>query len=1006
MNSRFAAFAARLATVPTVGRVAELKLLTGALDTVASGAGSTLLLRGEGGVGKTRLAATIADAALARGFQVVTGRAYPVETGVPYALFSDAFLPTLRKLDPPTLAVMTRGGSAELAYLFPALPADRSAPPRGDPAELKARLLWNFAQFVGRLAARQPLLVVLENLQWADASSIELLHFMARQLAAAPVLLLCTYNDHERDRNPALRAAEQSLISIGAARDVPLAPLSRDATEEIVSRLFGVERNTLREFGALLYGWTRGNPFFIEETLKSLVESGRLEERDGHWAGWDVSELNLPRSVRDAVIARMDRLSADARTVANLAAVIGARVTYDALAAVTGMSEAALLAALDELRGDRVLIEGTDPRGVAYDFAHPIIQDTLYGELGLARASGLHATVAATLEQLHGARALHHADELAFHYARAGARAPAEKAQKYLAAAGRNALAKYANREAASYLAGALEIRDRLERPDRALTDALVDDLARAHQRLGDYDAAISLWERARSAAQADGDDARLASVERRMGLARYWSGLNEEALRHYSAGLEAAERAAQPAITARLHVARGMALQELGQHGAAEREITSALNAAQALGDDGVLARIHRASLLLHLWGGSPAEGRMHGERAIELATRAGHRFVVWSGHWALAMLSGLTGKAAELKDHLDRAGAIAEELRSPVLRLWTAEVEIEYLSSIGEWDAALALATQTITTARALGQRSLLPRLLVWSGLIHLGRGEYERAKAHFDEAWSLSGAIRNSTRAQDVHTVVPAHMGMAAYHLAVENYRQAIRVGEEGLAIADRTGYVVWAIHRLLPIIGEASLHIGDYARAEAHVTRLRRDAERIGHRLGVAWADAGDGLIARFKDQDRPRAIEMLRNAADSLDAVPMVEYAARIRRELARALIEAGDRDGAARELRRVHDVLVKLRAGPDLDVVRETLRELGTRPPARAPSEGVAGLTGRETEIVKLVAGRKSNKQIGKVLGISPRTASTHLSHVFEKLGVTSRGELADFARREGLAAD
>ena len=1010
MSPPLSAFAARLATVPIVGRVAELRLLESALGEATAGTGVTVLLRGEGGVGKTRLALALAEHAASHGFQLVTGRAYPVESGVPYALFSDAFLPLLRKIDPATLAVMTRGGNAELAYMFPALPTERAAPPKGEPAELKARLLWNFAQFVTRLASKQPVVVVLENLQWADASSIELLHFVSRQLGAARVLFLCTYNDHELDRNPPLRSAEQSLSSIGAARVMQLEPLSRDATEEIVSRVFTVDRPVLREFGALLYGWTRGNPFFVEETLKALVESGRLYERDGQWHGWEVAELNLPRSIRDAVIARLQRLSPDARTVANLAAVIGARVTHETLAAVSGLTQVELLSALDELRGDRVLDESTDQGGVVYDFAHPIIQETLYGELGLARARTLHATVAEQLELLHGDRALEHADELAFHFSRSDARGPGAKALKYLAAAGHRALAKYASREAASYLTSALELADRTpsgegvategSRP-RAITDVLVDELARARQRLGEYDAAIALWERALRDARVAGDDERIASTERRMGLARYWSGMNDSALRHYDAGLDAARRAGNDALASRVLVAKGMCLQELGQHAAAEQQVTLALDLAEGLGDDALLARVHRALLLLNLWGGSPTLAREHGARAIELATRSEQRFVAWSGHWAMATLSGLTGNAPDLIRHQEEAAKIAEEVRSPVLRLWTAEVQIEYLSGVGQWDAALALAETTVATARALGQRSLLPRLLVWSGLIYLGRGELERAKKQFDEAWSLSGAIRNSTRPQDIHTVVPAHMGLAAYHLAIGNYRQAIRIGEEGLAIADRTGYAVWAIHRLLPIICEAALYLGDFERTERHVARLRRDAERLGHRLGVAWADAGDGLLVLVRDRDPARAAELLRSAADALDAVPMVEYGARIRRELGGALAEAGDRDGAARELRRVHDVLVGLRADRDLSLVREKLRELGARPPVRSPTAGVAGLTGREVEIVRLVADRKSNKEIAKALDISPRTVSTHLSNIFGKLGVDSRGALADYARVE-----
>src|SRR5215207_3404631 len=205
-----------LPPLPLVGRDDDLATLRAALDAAAP-TGSTIFLAGEGGVGKTRLASALAERAAAGGWRVALGRAYPVESGVPYALFADAFLPILRSLDPASLQHATRGGAAELAALFPALDAVGAAfraGPRGDPADVKARLLWTFASFVSRLATKAPLLVVLENLQWADASSLELLHFVARQTSDARVLLLCTYNDAERTQNATLSATEQSLVAL------------------------------------------------------------------------------------------------------------------------------------------------------------------------------------------------------------------------------------------------------------------------------------------------------------------------------------------------------------------------------------------------------------------------------------------------------------------------------------------------------------------------------------------------------------------------------------------------------------------------------------------------------------------------------------------------------------------------------------------------------------------------------------------------------------------------
>ena len=537
-----------------VGRSAELALLSRTTDEAAKGAGRSVFLVGEGGVGKTRLATAAADRAAKLGWSVAVGRSYPVETGVPYALFSDALLPLVRKLDPGTLAVLTRGSAAELSHLFPSLGAagEREGASAGaDPSELKARLLWNFAQFLGRLSAKQPLFIVLENLQWADASSLELLHFVARQIESQKIVLLCTYNETERDSNPILRSTEQSLLSLGSLTVQRLAPLQIADVEDLVQERFEVDKTSTRHFSAMLYDWTRGNPFFVEETLKSLVDSGALTKRDGRWTGWEMETLELPATVKDVVKARVDRLSPGARKLANLAAVIGARTAHDTLANVAELPESEIIAGLDELLAQHVLEETGSVDSISYDFTHPLLQQVIYADLGQARARALHAKVAEALEHAYGNAALSHADELALHFARAHSQALARKAVRYLYAAGRGAIERYANREAANYLAAALDHLDK----DPTITDVpreeILSTLARIRQRLGEYDAAMSLWTRARDEATARGETGAIAEVEHRMGLACYWSGRYADALAHYEAGLSSASASGDRASSA-----------------------------------------------------------------------------------------------------------------------------------------------------------------------------------------------------------------------------------------------------------------------------------------------------------------------------------------------------------------------------------------------------------------------------------------------------------------------
>lgn len=833
-----------LSSPPLVGREEVLKdLLTHLRASPGPEDPPLLALHGPAGVGKTRLTRVVEREAERQGWKTLRGRAYSVESDIPYASLADAFVPLFREMDSQRITVLSRGGESELRYLFPGIGAPEHAPlpPASDePEEFRTRLFWTFSGFLRKLAGRDPVLVVLEDLQWADPSSLELLHFLGRNVGEHPVRFLCTYADDYVEADTRLERFLASLLSSGDLRRLRLGPLQATETRDLVASIFDVPEESIQAFSERVHEWTRGNPFFVVETLRSLVESGRLHRHEDTWLGWEVDDLGVSATIRDVLMRRFGRCSSAARDAGEWTAAAGDRISHS------------LLAVWEEL---------------------------------LARPS---------FEEGHPAAA---------------------------------------------------------------------------------------------------------ASVRRRMGLTLFWSGRHDEALEEFDAALE---RAAEPEARGRIRLAPSVCLQEVGRWEEARTDVEEALARADA--DDLVALRAaaHRALALLHTWRGPPDAVRHHGARAVELAARSGDRNVEFWGRWALAVLEGMTGHLERMDTQVEEARRIADELRSPVFRLWTDELRLERAYVTGRWEEGLTLGERAVAVARSLEQETLLPRLLVSTALIHLGRDDLERGKVLVDEAWELAVGRRGSRSGADVHTLVPAHIGRVAYHVASEEYDEALRIGEEGLALAEESGYVIWAIHRLLPLMAEAHLLKRDLEGARRIGRRIRTESERMDHALGRAWADACDALVT-WLSGDVERGAELLGEAAERLEAIPVVPDAARMRRQLAGRLAELGERDTALDELRRVHEIFLRLGADRELEKTRGQFRELDARPPRPATGPGKGELTGREVEVAGLVAERNSNKAIAKELGISHRTVSTHLSNTYRKLEISSRNELADLVREDRI---
>ena len=621
----------------------------------------------------------------------------------------------------------------------------------------------------------QALLIGLDDLHWADASSVELLRFIARHLVDSPILIVATVNEAERTTHPILPEVEQSLQGLGIAVGHHLRPLSHVDTAELVLQAFGTGETVTREFTALIHGWTRGNPFFLEETLKALVDAGRLRWEGGQWLGWEMDDLELPGSIRDAVLFRVLHLSASAREVAEAVAIIGGRARYGTLKSVCSLDEPQLVKALEELGRRNLLSEAGSREGPLYDFHHPMVRKILVGEIGLARQRLVHGKIATALELSYGARALDHAEELALHFTRGATEGGTDKAVPYLAAAGRSALERFAAQEATGHLSAALDRLNRGGEHDDSATDGasterfgLMEDLARARQRLGEFENAIALWLEARDDAARRGDAVGVASMERRVGLSHFYAGRHSEAL----AALESAVTSAggHLHLLGRIHMARGVCFNMLGRGSEASTELEAALAVAERSGDRSLLARVHQALLRFHAWAGDPEPAWEHGLKAVALAEEACDQPLACTCHWSMAVVAGLTAQFKKCEHHLRTGIRLAEELHSPLLRLAFDEVAVEYANSTGDWENGIALGEKAIALARALNQRTVLPRLLVFTSMIYLGRYELERVRAYLQEAWILSGA-EDAERASDIHSVIPVHSGLDGVPLTVE-------------------------------------------------------------------------------------------------------------------------------------------------------------------------------------------------------------------------------------------
>src|SRR5579863_2501141 len=326
-----------------IGRVHDLTHLRLLIDRAKSGRGQVALISGEAGIGKSRLVAEAKTYAAAHDFLLAQGSCFPTDHAIPYAPLLDLVRSFLSSH--PSVLPTPEGEPFAQAFL-PLLPDVRHVLSRGipppplpplDPEQEKRRRFETLTHFLSSQARAHPVLLVVEDLHWSDDTSLEFLHYLARRCAAHPLLLLLTYRSDEV--RSGLRHFLAQLDRERLTQEVLLARLTRDEVEAMLRAIFALPRSARLGLPDPIYALTEGNPFFVEEALKSLITSGEIFYADGRWDRRPLAELHVPRSLQDAVQQRTDQLSEPARQILTLAAVAGRRFDFALLQQLTHYDE-------------------------------------------------------------------------------------------------------------------------------------------------------------------------------------------------------------------------------------------------------------------------------------------------------------------------------------------------------------------------------------------------------------------------------------------------------------------------------------------------------------------------------------------------------------------------------------------------------------------------------------------------------------------------------------------
>lgn len=992
--------------IPLVARDRELDRLRTVFEQAAGGTATAILISGDAGVGKTRITEELTTVARDKGALVLTGRCLDAgETGLPYLPFAEALSqtpdrervvlahPALARLFPDvTLPENLRGENnlATITAVVPGVGGRVGNRPEQDIGQLQ--LFDAVHALLTGLAATTPVVLVLEDLHWADGSTRRLLSFLVARLRDQRVLIVGTYRGDDLHRRHPLRPLLAELVRQPALERLDLTPFNAADSRQFVTTL--ADDNLPDELVREVAGRSEGNAFFAEELLAAYTEDGE----------------SLPATLVDVLLARVERLSETAQHVVRVASVSGRRVPHADLMAVTELPEPELEEALREAVQHHVLMAKQHQWMDVYAFRHALLREAVYGDLLPGERVRLHAAYARHLAGIVGTRGA--AGALAHHSMESHQLPQALSASITAASEAQDAGAPA---EALEYSELALKLWDAVpagERPAGVDEVQLLRKASFMAGRSGEPERAVSFARSAVKLSDESGDRQMAAMMRRRLASALFVvEGREQEARRVIEESWAIVDGTPPNCEKAWILAVYALILRSMREPDEARKFAELAVADARASDEPGVVADALVTLAALDEQNGRIEESRARLREAIQLAHDNGELSVELRARYYLGISTYEQGELDDavqiIEDGIERAKRTGLTWSTYGFELRAVKVISRYAR--GDWDESEAAAEPPGMRVSS----TVSARLAAVGSSVMVGRGRLV-------EAARLAAELRSEWH-RDFQ--IGATMGAVGAELAWWQGRQeeGAKLVREALDWAERVGGQWVLVNIRLGALGAAL-----YADLAERATRRKGEGERRaaveeGERLvelarktakfgrprtgplgpeGRAWLARAEAEESRLRGASDPA----LWAAAVEAFGYGAVYEQAICRWRLGEALLGAERRDEATIVLRAADEVATRLDARP----LHDALRKLARRGRVAltdgvVPRENVDPFTPRERSVLKLVALGRTNRQVGEELFISEKTVSVHLSRIMAKLGATRRAEAVAIAYDRGL---
>ena len=955
---------------------------------------------GEPGIGKTSLCQQLAAYVNEKDGQILIGHCYEEGSlSIPYLAFVEAMRSYVLERDADSVEAELGQSAADVARIVPEVRELLQIEPGQvvGAEDDRYRLLQAVTSFLRNAASAQPLAIVLEDLHDADKGTLDLLTYLSRNLTGARLLVIGTYRDVEVDRAHPLSGTLAELHRAASFRRIALRGLNQDEVRRLIDGLAGREVDWA--IAEMVHQQTEGNPLFIQEVVRYLVEEGLLAG-DGGAPSRTFISTSIPEGLRDVIGKRLSRLSSECNDLMRVAAVIGREFSLDVLEPVAAVAEDDLFRSLEEAAAAGLIEERTSVRTrVSYRFAHAFFRQTLYEEAIAPRRVRLHQRVGEAIEKTYSDRLEDHASELADHFTNGTALEDLSKAVAYGEMAARQAQSVYAYGEAARLLEQALQVQEVLDPDDKAKRCDLLLSLADALMPAGETRRVIdSVAPEAFDLAEGLGDRDR-ASRASQVALEAFsrFGGATATASSEFRRWIEHADRYAEASSRDRVFTNISMAAVELRDSNPAKAKALGlrGLEVALSLDDPEPLFMIAHA--LLSTMPTPPEDEADRWRLAKEVMGRPTvgvppRTLGIWlmyaaaasMDHGERALSEELWGQLGRLAERTDDAVVV---VRSMLARPW-----VYYLD--GRLEEAIAAAEDLRARAEEVGGPGM-GLLFSWfvrlRPLLNLGRGD--EALAELLDSDSLTLPLGDEFE-RLVAVLSNAHLG----HL---------EEAESGLSllIADMPSLAEHKDRSIGPLLLllECAVLIGDRDLCSVVAPRLEPVASLSTARFaGVCPSRQLGAAYALLGEPDKAR--EYYKQALEAAGKIRFRPEIALTHLQLAELLLDSypDERSEAVEHLDFAVSELRDMKMQPALERAIELQRRLGS-----PTSDGVSypdGLSEREVEVLRLMALGRTNRQIAAELFISASTVSHHVTSILNKTATSNRAEAAIYASRNDLA--